>query len=325
MSESFVRPIDPKLHPMIRHQYMLATPSIDALMAKVKRLVRNHTPGAIVFADPRVGKTYAIRYVENALRDEYPDVVCLSWGTENKIKPSEDAFFTTLLEAAHHPEALKGNSTRKRRRLIERLTELVDESGHNWMMMFADEAQRLGTIEYEWLRDVHDCLERKGIRMITLLVGQPQLLNQKSAFRQSSQSQIILRFMVGELRFDGLTDADSIATCLQGYDEATFPEDSDWTYTRFFFPRAYANGFRLVDQALAVWQAFQRAHLKALPNVPIEIPMQYFAHTVEIALEESMYRDAANFAFTPAMWDQAVADSFYCSALEELHLGLPTN
>ena len=122
-----------------------------------------------------------------------------------------------------------------------------------------------------------------------------------------------------------MTDADSIATCLQGYDEATFPEDSDWTYTRFFFPRAHANGFRLVDQALAVWQAFQRAHLKALPNVPIEVPMQYFAHTVEIALEESMHRDAANFAFTPAMWDQAVADSFYCSALEEIHVGMPTN
>lgn len=79
MSESFVRPIDTKLHPLIRHQYMLATPSIDALMAKVKRLVRNHTPGAIVFADPRVGKTYAIRYVKNALCDEYPGVVCLSW------------------------------------------------------------------------------------------------------------------------------------------------------------------------------------------------------------------------------------------------------
>jgi hypothetical protein len=25
------------------------------------------------------------------------------------------------------------------------------------------------------------------------------------------------------------------------------------------------------------------------------------------------------------MWDLAVAESFYCSALEELHLGMPAN
>lgn len=131
MSDQYLRPIDVKYHPLTRHQYMLPTASIDGFMLRIKRLIRNHTPGAIVYADPRVGKTYAIRYVQSALREEYPGVVCLSWGTENKPKPSEDAFFTTLLEAAGHPEALKGNSTRKRRRLIERLTELVDSSEYN--------------------------------------------------------------------------------------------------------------------------------------------------------------------------------------------------
>lgn len=325
MSDQYLRPIDVKHHPLTRHQYMLPTASIDGFMSRIKRLIRNHTPGAIVYADPRVGKTYAIRYVQNALREDYPGVVCLSWGTENKPKPSEDAFFTTLLEAAGHPEALKGNSTRKRRRLIERLTELVDSSEYNWFIMFADEAQRLGTVEYEWLRDVHDCLERKGIRMITLLVGQPQLLHQKTAFRQSSQTQIILRFMVSEMRFDGLADPDGIATCLQGYDAAIFPDGTDWTYTRFFLPRAYDAGFRLVDQAAMVWAAFRRADVKAGLAFAAEIPMQYFAHTVEIALESNMHKDAADFKFTAAMWDEAVAESFYGNALEEMYTGRPSN
>jgi hypothetical protein len=43
--------------------------------------------------------------------------------------------------------------------------ELVDRSGHNWFVMFADEAQRLDVIEYEWLRDVHDELERRGVQV----------------------------------------------------------------------------------------------------------------------------------------------------------------
>lgn len=206
----------------------------------------------------------------------------MSCGTEAKKTPSEDGFFTTLLEAAGHEGALTGSATRKRRRLLERITELVDASGYNWFVIFADEAQRLKVIEYEWLRDVHDCLERKGIRMITLLVGQPQLLNQKSAFRQSNQTQIVLRFMISEMRFDGLADLPSVAACLQGYDDAVYPEG-------------------------------------------IEIPMQYFAHTIEIALEANMAQDRPDFKFSPAMWDYAVDQSLFESAITELHLGMPSH
>lgn len=325
MSNAYIRPIAVEQHPVIQHQYIVPTPSIDALMQKVKRLVRMHTPGAVIYAYPRFGKTYGIRYVKNALQGDYPGVVCLSCGTEAKKTPSEDAFFTTLLEAAGHLGALTGSVTRKRRRLTERIAELVDASGYNWFVIFADEAQRLEVMEYEWLRDVHDCLERKGIRMITLLVGQPQLLNQKTAFRQSNHTQIILRFMIAEMRFDGLADADTAATCLQGYDDAIHPPATPWTYTRFFFPQAYDNGFRLVDEALALWEAFQRAHNSARINVPMEIPMQYFAHAVEIALESNMKYDSPTFRFKPEMWNEAVAESLFIEALHELHLGMPSN
>ncbi|RYF35834.1 MAG: hypothetical protein EOO38_28570, partial [Cytophagaceae bacterium] len=126
MSNVHVRPIEVEQHPVTRHQYIIPTPTIDALMLKVKRLVKMHTPGAVIFAYPRFGKTYGIRYVKNALQYDYPGVVCLSCGTEAKKTPSEDAFFTTLLEAAGHPAALTGSVTRKRRRLIERIAELVD-------------------------------------------------------------------------------------------------------------------------------------------------------------------------------------------------------
>ena len=325
MSNIHERPILVEQHPVTRHQYIIPTPTIDALMLKIKKLVRMHTPGAVIFAYPRFGKTYGIRYVKNALQYDYPGVVCLSCGTEAKKAPSEDAFFTMLLEASGHPNALTGSVTRKRRRLNERIAELVDASGHNWFVIFADEAQRLEVLEYEWLRDVHDCLERKGIRMITLLVGQPQLLNQKTALRQSNHTQIILRFMIAEMRFDGLADSDSLATCLQGYDEAVYPPATEWTYTRFFYPQAFDAGFRLVDQASAVWEAFMRAHLKSRIAVPLEIPMQYFAHTIEIALETNMKHDMLDFKFTPKMWDKAVAESLFSEALQELYLGMPSN
>lgn len=187
-------------------------------------------------------------------------------------------------------------------------------------MFFADEAQRLDIIEYEWLRDVHDDLERRGIRMITLLVGQPQLLNQKSSFRLGKQTQIVARFMIDEMRFRGLQSADDLATCLAGYDEACFPESTKWSYTRFFMPSAWSDGMRLVDQAAALWSSFEQVHEEARFDYALEVPMQYFARSVEIALLENTSKDSHDFRFTPALWKVAVDESNFVSAQEELRL-----
>lgn len=323
MEFPYRRPVDFANHPIIQKTYIVPTPSIDALVERVKKLIRLRTPGAIIYAYPRFGKTYSIRYVISVLKTDFPRAVVISFGCEAKKNPSEDAFFSNLLEAAGHTGYLIGSVTRKRSRLIDRLSELVDGSGYNWVVFFADEAQRLGVIEYEWLRNVHDKLERKGIRMMTILVGQPELLNQKTAFRKSNHTQIVLRFMISEMRFYGLLNADDFATCLAGYDEAQFPEASDWSYTRFFLPLAYANGLRLEKQAALLWEAFLRAHKEAKFDFDIEIPMQYFAHTVEIAMSENMHHDAADFSFSPAIWDSAILESSYVAAQEELRLGLP--
>ncbi|GAB3387668.1 AAA family ATPase [Massilia varians] len=320
---TYLRPVTFAEHPVTQQTYIVPTPSIDALTERVKRLIRLRTPGAIIYAYPRFGKTYSIRYVINVLQADFPESVFISFGCEFKKAPSEDGFFANLLEAVGHKGAAPGSVTKKRIRLIERICELVDRSGHNWVVFFGDEAQKLGVTEYEWLRDVHDKLERRGIRMITFLVGQPQLLHQKTALRQSNHTQIVLRFMIVEMRFDGLCSAEDIATCLAAYDEAYFPQGSDWSYTRFFYPNAYDSGLRLLDQANVLWEAFCTAHANAGFTFDIEIPMQYFAHTVEIALSENKHLDAPDFRFSRDIWNKAIKDAMYVEAQEELRLGLP--
>jgi hypothetical protein len=52
---------------------------------------------------------------------------------------------------------------------------LAARKGHI-VALFCDEAQRQSRNSYEWLRDVHDQLAYHGIRLITFLIGQPQLL-----------------------------------------------------------------------------------------------------------------------------------------------------
>ncbi len=320
MKLTYQRPVAIDDHPVVAQKYIVPTPSIDELYLRVKKIMRLRTPGAIIYAHPRFGKTYGIRYVTRALKEDYPRLVVITFGCQKKKTHSEDAFFANLLDAAGHKDPLAGNITKKRFRLNERLKELADSSGLNWVVFFADEAQRLDIIEYEWLRDVHDELERRGLRMITFLVGQPQLLHQKSSFRLSKQTQIVSRFMIDEMRFRGIGSPEDMATCLAGYDQAYFPESTKWSYTKYFLPAAYDDGLRLVDQASALWNEFTRVHHAAGFNSQIDIPMQYFARTVEIALINSMDHDSPDFRFTPAVWAEALAESNFVASQEELRL-----
>ncbi|MGZ8184239.1 MAG: hypothetical protein ACXWT1_20025 [Methylobacter sp.] len=180
--------------------------------------------------------------------------------------------------------------------------------------MLCDEAQRYSYNEYEWLRDIHDELAQLGIRLHTLRVGQPQLLNQKNAFQLRGDEQIVARFMIEELKFYSIRNAEETATCLNGYDMTEYPESSGWTFTRYFYPKAYEAGLRLTNSAHLVWNAFAELHHQAALPGPLEIPMDYFSRAVESALLETSHLDAEDFQFNPDLWRFAVKRCGYLKA-----------
>jgi hypothetical protein len=83
--------------PLVEQKYIVPTPSIEEMYLRVKKLIRLRTPGGIMFAHPRFGKTYGIRYVMSVLKEDYPKAVMLSFGCQMKKHHSEDAFFSVLL------------------------------------------------------------------------------------------------------------------------------------------------------------------------------------------------------------------------------------
>lgn len=171
--------------------------------------------------------------------------------------------------------------------------------------------QRYNDNEYEWLRDVHDSLDRQQIKLFTFLVGQQELLAQKTALQVAGKTQIVARLMVEELSFYGIRNAEDVATCLNGYDQTAYPEGSQWSFTRFYVPQAFDAGYRLVSDASALWQAFEIAHHKA--NLPgqLAIPMESFARAVEIVLKDSEVKDDPGYRPDPPLWAHAVRHSGY--------------
>jgi hypothetical protein len=210
-------------HPLLRRNYRVATTAIESFVDLVERCLRVLMPGALVYARPRMGKTHAVDYVCLHLARVRPEVLTIRMSCEHHRTDCEGPFFSSLLIAAGASgDVLRRSITVKRQELIRRLRERLAARKGYIVALFCDEAQRQSRNSYEWLRDVHDQLAYHGIRLITFLIGQPQLLAQKAGFQMSGDEQIVARFMIEQMLFHGIRDAGEAATCLAGYDKTRY-------------------------------------------------------------------------------------------------------
>jgi Cdc6-like AAA superfamily ATPase len=169
----------------------VATSAIQAFADLVDTCVRLKIPGALVHARPRMGKTHAIDYVALRLEKHRSDLLVLRMSCEHHRTEYEGPFFMGLLSAAGVRDQNLNSSSKKRFALLCRLRELLSLRVSHVVVLLCDEAQRMSKHALEWLRDVHDQLERQGFRLITFLVGQPQLLERKAEYQLSGDEQIV--------------------------------------------------------------------------------------------------------------------------------------
>ena len=317
-TDTIVRPLDPDLHPVHTGNYRVATAAIQSFYELVQRCLRYRITGALVYGPSRIGKTRSIEYLRLLLAETHPRVTTYHAQAEHKPRHAEGPFFANLLQAVGFPNPDSGTNPTKRIRLINKIREACARNGSGTVVLFCDEAQRYNEHEYEWLRDVHDQLDRIHIQLLTFLVGQDELRSVKTALQQARKTQIVARLMVEELAFFGVRNRRDVATCLNGYDVTAYPRDSEWSFTRFYLPRAVAAGYRLVDDADLLWECFEQLHQQhGLPGA-LQIPMDSFARAVEIVLKEGHDLDRSGEAPDPALWRSAVLNCGYTQSRQAL-------
>ena len=314
MSMETQRPTPLDEHPLRNRTYRVPTPSIAAFRALIDECLFLYISGALIHGRPRMGKSYAIEFVRRDLEQRFPKLSIYKMRCTRSQAPSENSFFATLLNAARHPAQSGASKSVLRGRLVHKLRQVADQRGDDRVVLFIDEAQNLREIEYEWLRDVHDELENHELRLFTFLVGQTQLLAQKSVLQAQDKDQIVARFMVEELAFKGIACGGECAAVMAAYDHGEFPAASGWSYTRFYVPQAYSAGLRLGESGALLWAAFEDAHINARLEGPVEIPMKYFTSAIEAALLLSAERDAPTLTFDAGFWAQMVERSRYVMA-----------
>ncbi|KAA8745347.1 ATP-binding protein [Paenibacillus sp. UASWS1643] len=311
-------------HPIEVGHYLLPTKEVLRLMESLKKIVMNRLPGMIVYGRPRIGKTYAIKYaIENfPTYMEAPLPILIANSNSYKV-PSEEKFFVDMLQDFKFPFIKRRNPSDLRNQIVNLLMEKAEKSRLRRIILIMDEAHRLTEYHYNWLMDIYNQLDREKISMSVISVGQDELLGRRTFFLEQKKSQIIGRFMTHEHRFFGLTSVEEMKRVLRCYDApdiSCYPENSGWSYTRYFFPEGFQKGYRLEMDADTIYQHFMSLRREHGVSSDLEIPMEYFAFAIENALKIFGAHGEQSEWITSQQWLDAIKLSGYIES--EIYMAL---
>lgn len=313
-------------HPLETGEYKIGTSAIDFAYEVICNLLKNRSPGGIFVGPQRYGKTCAIEYlIKLLLEEENISAVLHTVKCKHHNRTiSDNRYYEELLVSFNHEYAKSGNATDKFKRIIEYLNESVLLAGYKHMIIFFDDAHRLDRHQYEWLIDIYNELIDLKITPLLLFFGQPELAYQRNTLLRGKQKQIIGRFMSHEYIFHGIRNTMDIIVCLETFDgkypNTDYPKNSGYSFTRYYFPKAYDAGWRFVNLAESIWMGFLSLRKKYLLSTDFEIPMQHLCLTLEYLYIN--YSD--KFSIIPTISDQNIEEAIYQSGYIEFELSLIT-
>jgi hypothetical protein len=315
--EASPRPDIPVASHPISGFYYLPTPPVEIFLNTVAQWIDLGVTGGYFSARPQLGKTWAQRYLRANLcammKQQFPifRYICPD---SNKSIITENKFYGDMLGQCEHDLSSSGNASVKRLRLVHFMVEQAHSMGASRALLLVDEAHQLTELHYPWLMAIYNLLLEHGIRLVTVLTGQEQLKARRAELLADGQDQIIGRFMLMKGEFTGLRSVEDIRATLKLYDfDERFPVDSDWTYFRFFLPRAYAAGVRLSDEAQLIWTLYGEVARGAGLPAFCELGMADFSTFVHSVLKGNMDNDSEDFKLTREVLLDAIQYSSFVS------------
>lgn len=299
-----------EFHPVLEREYTLPTPMMQRTYSIIRERVWSRRTGVVFYASPRMGKTRCAIAVKELICEEFPRIYVTLLSARRSSRPTDSHMFRLILEAEKHALSGRTNADVLFDNAKSDIRVKISSTGGVQYVLLIDEMQLLNDTDLQQLVSFHNGLELANIKMTTISFAQPEILHRRSALMTSNDRQIIARFLSEPLPFEGCSSLTEFELLLQTIDEASeYPEGSGWSYTRFFFPLAFREGFRLKDYASPIWRSITQA--AGLGNKGM-IPMEHICLTIEYLLLALRKQDCANFVFA----DKDIGDAVDSSNLQ---------
>jgi len=294
-------------HPVKNAAFVMHTPMFERAYSIVKDRVDTARTGTYFFGFPRLGKTSCAEEIKELLKDDFPSVYTSIVPIWSVSHVSDSHLFKLILEAEKHVLVRRPDPHLLLMNLITDIKMKVATRKGKQFVFMPDEFHLLNHHDFRQLLALHNALEKDGIKMTTIAFAQPEILSVVTSLQAAHQAQIIARFLSEPVKFEGCANLEELIILLKLYDEdSEFPNHTGISYTHFFFPLAYAQGFRMTDCADLLWKILAK-------NFPAHteygIPMEHLCLTVQHLLVANRKSDVSNFCFGEEDIDRAVLAS----------------
>jgi hypothetical protein len=280
---SIYHSIESRRHPLVMGTYSHYTHPIKEFIQTLSEWIDEGIPGGYIYGLFRRGKSVAVRdWSKNLLAmrcDGQLPLFTMSYESHDRF--SEHDFLSELLAASKHP-LVEGRSRREKlQRLVNLYATTARNAGNNRIVLIVDEAQRMHSAEYDVLCNLQNALEEHRCKLTVISVGSHEIAYQHDAFLRGGGLYLAARFFVRDAPFRGIRSEDELQDVLNGYDvNSEWPESSGTSYTCYFFPKAFAAGFRISALKHELWEVFEELAPEGTGN-RLELPMEHIAKTVE--------------------------------------------
>lgn len=290
-------------------KYTIPTKSILDLQAKVEEWISMNDCGAIIYGESRSGKTRAIRYISTHLKEKYGSQLPIYNLCATDHVPTQKTFYSSLLASIGHEDPHKGTAVQMRQRLVNRIIVNALDTKYKRAVLFIDEGYLLSDKEFLWLIDIYNELNLNDILFTVFLFGTKELKGLKKGYIAAGKKQIVLRFMVNEFEFMGITNVREAAICMSSIDKPFKINEngSDIILSKLFFPLAYQDGQKLSSYANDLWESFEI--VKKNNNIHTDqLLMKHFMDAIIYCMKKyGIYGDGL-YAPSTTEWIQCIED-----------------
>jgi len=267
---------------MVRSRYILDTDPMDSLLKQIATWINQRVTGAFASAPTRFGKTRTAKFAaEGYASDVLPAVPMYLVVCKKHTVCSESEFLGEILKGLNHQFKTARSRGILRERVVNFLAVSAESCGQRQVVLLCDEAQHNHVPEYHALCGIQNDLDQLGIRLTVISLGSPELWNIHQMMITSKETYLAARFLHRKMRFRGIQSEKELRFVLRQYDfDTEWPEGSRRSFTNYFFPNSFADGFRIEELTPYLWHALLKQAPKLGPY-PLEVPMEYIAHPIE--------------------------------------------
>lgn len=285
------------------------TPEIERLVASVCVQMRMGFPGMAVFGQQRCGKSAACEYLRDTLSDAVGHPVrTFLWSIAESTKTERD-FIQQRLQDSDCAAVIHRDIAMLRKRWYDHVKEATTMEGGRKAAIIIDEAQHLTRQQYHYLTHCDNQLRKGGIKPFFILVGQPELSNTTTAWKDANGYQVVGRFFTRQHRYLGIALAD-VCEVIKGFDEGDALRSVGEV-----LPGAVASGWRPSQLGTHLVDALTILGTKHNILSGLRVPMQYLRAMLLSALWQFVDNTTDPRAFDLVMAVKAITESGFPSVM----------